>query len=298
MALTNNTEPVVIEMDTNEFIRIQDNPRQRDTERHAVKAAKTHLAKPSPTHRSVSVATINGVPVCKEDGHTRAYLWSKGKLSKPTTVLATCYPVSTMEEAADLYTHFDNQLAVEGSSDRLFGACRESSLSLNSQLLRRFDFATALKCAHYMRTGATSRAMMEYELIDLWRGPLKVIDDWNLNKNRFKGSGIVSFALIAVASKSFADDTLSSFFIAYNNDAGKKDGSKRDGVQALSEHMEYRRFQNLMTGFENIYDMMSKSYSCLRAWSEGQMIQNVQPSNEALIKLHAKARAIIDAKKF
>jgi hypothetical protein len=282
----------VTEMAVDEFIRIPDNPRQRDTERHAKKASRQHLAKLSPTHRYVAIATINGIPVCKEDGHTRSYLWKNGKLEKPSTVTAMCYEVESMAEAAELYTHFDNQAAVEGSGDRLFGATREVGLVLTSPLLHKHDFTTALKCAHVMRPGV--KLPSEYELVAMWRGVLVHLDKWGLCKNRFKGSGLVAFGLVAIASKAFADDTIESFYKKYNEDGGTKDGKKRDGVQALSEHMEQRRFANQMTGYENIYDMMSKAYSCLKAWSDGVMIHNVQPSTEALVKLHAKARKHID----
>jgi hypothetical protein len=286
----------VVEMTVDAFINVPDNPRQRDTERHARKAVKGHLSTLSPTHRYVAIATINGMPVCKEDGHTRALLWKTGRLERPKSVTAICYEVESIQQAASLYTHFDNVAAVEGCSDRMFGACRESSLVLTSPLLHKYDFATALKCAHAMRPGAN--AINEYGLVGLWRGVISHMDKWQLCKNRFKGSGIVAFGFVAIASKSFADDTLESFFKTYNEDGGTKDGKKRDGVQALSEHMEQRRFANQMTGYENIYDMMSKAYSCMKAWSDGVMIHNVQPSVEALVKLHAKARKNIDNELF
>lgn len=283
----------VLEMTTDEFIQIPDNPRQRDTERHAKKATRGHLAKLSPTHRYVAVATINGIPVCKEDGHTRAWLWKSCQLEKPKTVTVICYEVDSLAEAAELYTHFDNQMAVEGSGDKLFGACREVGLILSSPLLHKHDFATALRCAHTLRPGR--EPISEYQLVAAWRGVLQQMDTWGLCKNRFKGSGLVAFGFVVIASKSFSEETLETFYKTYNDDGGTKDGKKRDGVQALSEHMEQRRFANQMTGYENIYDMMSKAYSCLKAWSDGVMIHNVQPSTEALVKTHAKARKNVDS---
>ena len=292
---TNNGRPVIREMSTDEFIAIPDNPRQRDTVRHAKKALRRHLAKYSPTHRCVAIATMGGIPICKEDGHTRAYLWVTGGLAKPDTVLATCYPVQSLDEAAELYTHFDNQAAVEGSMDRMFGAARECRLELHSALLRKHDFSTAIKAAHgFRRTTSES----EYVLLCKWGKCLLIVDEWDLSKNRFKGSGLLAFALVAVASRSFSDATCQAFFQIYDKDGGRKDGKTRDGVQALSEHMVERRMSGQMTGYENIYGQMEKALSCLRAWADGLMITNVQPSREAMIKLHAKARANVDSGMF
>jgi len=293
-----NGKPTIVEMDTNEFITIKDNPRQRDTARHAKAAKRKHLSAYSPTHRCVAVATIGGVPVCKEDGHTRSFLWESGDLEKPDTVLVTCYPVHSMDEAAELYTHFDSQSAVEGSGDRMFGAARECNISLSSCLLNKFDFVTALRVAHFFRTSIGRTAESEYSLMRKWAKCILIVDSWNLSKNRFKGSGLLAFALIAVASRDYSDGICESFFKTFDSDSGKKDGKKRDGVQALSEHMVDRRLNNQMTGAENILGQIEKAYSCLKAWSEGLMINNVQPSTEAMIKLHAKARKNIDSGAF
>jgi hypothetical protein len=280
-------------MSIEEFASIPDNPRQRDTEKHARKATRRHLKKLSPVHSCVSVAAINGVPVCKLDGHTRCLLWQLGKLERPASnLIVSVFAVSSLKEAAELYSHFDNTDAAEGSSDKLSGACREAGLELTSNLFSGHTFNTSLKFA-YTLSGGTQ--LSEYELVPKWATVIKTIDDWQLDRNPFKGSGILSLMLVAVASRSYQEGMLEDFFNRYAKDMGEKSGVLRDGVQALREHMVYRRLNNLMTGYQNTFDMMSKGYSCLKAWSENLMIKNVQPSREALIKLHAKARANIDA---
>jgi len=284
----------VIEMSVHDFIRIADNPRQRDTERHAKRAKLKHLAAYSPTHDSVAIAAIKGKPLCKLDGHTRAYLWERELLERPKRLLVSCYAVLSLDEAAELYTHFDNQQAVELSGDRIHGACRECNLVLSSGLLKNGDFGTALKTAHFLRSGGFSASESEYELIRKWRNAISELDSFGLSKRKFKGSGLVALAMVAIASRSFAEETLLSFFKGFDEDSGKKEGKLRDGIQALTEHMSDRRLHSQMAGAENIYGMMSKGYSCLKAWSDGVMIQNVQPSIEALTKLHAKAIANIN----
>ena len=171
----------VIEMTAQEFIDTPDNPRQRDTERHARKALHGHLSESSPTHKLVAVASVDGNVVCKLDGHTRAYLWEAGDLPLPDRgkVAAVVYACESIEEAAELYTHFDNQAAMEASSDRLFGACRETSLELTSSLLRPMNFSVALRLANGERSGR-KQTTTEYELVSKWSPELSNIDEWQL----------------------------------------------------------------------------------------------------------------------
>lgn len=278
---------VILEMSVDRFIELADNPRQRNTESHARKATRKHLKNYSPTHDMVAVATVGGVPVCKLDGHTRAYLWKNGKLKRPERAIAVAYEVCDLKEAAELYTNFDNCDAVEGSKDRMSGAAKESKLVLSSGLLRNHDFATALKFSDKPR-GASSGAT-EYALMEKWLEPIKKVDSLGLSKNRFKGSGLLSLMLILFASRMYRDETIGEFFVKYEKDEGIKDGKRMDGVQALDKHMEHRRANRLMTGYENILDQMCYGLSCFTAWTKNAMIVNVQSSDELLKKVHAQA---------
>ena len=280
-------------MTVDEFIAIPDNPRQRDTARHAAKATRRHLKKFSPSHCCVAVASINDIPVCKLDGHTRSYLWGRGNLDRPKgRLIVTAFQVDSMAEAAELYTHFDNTDAVEGSVDKLSGACRESGLVLISPLLSRHTFNTSLKFAHGLTSGTSAS---EYLLIPAWAKAIDAVDKWQLPRNPFKGSGLISLMFISVAAGVFSVDTVGDFFCRYAKDMGQKNGKLRDGVQALREHMDSRRIANQMTGYDNIFDMMSKGYTCLKAWCDNAMITNVQPSRDALLKMHEKARKNVDS---
>lgn len=272
-------------MDVESFIEIPDNLRQRDTEQHAKKAMKRHLSEYSESHKVVAVAKMNKRIICKLDGHTRAWLWKNKKLTPPDECIVTVYSVASLEEAANLYTHFDNQYAAENTADRVSGALRENGVSLNSMLLNRNNFATALKIAN-SKSHCTSN---EYELITKWIEVLKEIDSWDLPRNKFRGSGLLALALLLVAADRVKVDSAREFFLKFAEDKGKKDGRKRDGVQALTEHMEWRRYNNQMTGYDNIWDMMAKGLTCFNAYQSGAMIVNVQPAKEALAKLKAKA---------
>lgn len=279
----------IISMSVENFISIPDNPRQRDTVRHAKKAMKGHLRFPSETQSVVAIACINGMPVCKLDGHTRAYLWENGELEVVNqTLTVQAYEVSSMAEACELYTHFDSTAAVEGSVDKLSGACKQSGLTLTSGLLSDHAFNTALKVAHNL--GASSSSVSEYTIVQLWKPGIAEVDSWGLPKTKFKGSGLVSLMFILAASPSVDASVAREFFTKFSNGEGTKSNGRKDGVQALEEHMMERRAKNLMTGYENILDMVNKGYSCFSAWSKNKMIINVQPSRDLVVELHAKAK--------
>lgn len=279
----------MIQMSVENFISLPDNPRQRDTVRHAKKAIKGHLRFPSETQSVVAIACINGMPVCKLDGHTRAYLWENGELEVVNqTLTVQAYEVNSMEEACELYTHFDSTAAVEGSVDKLSGACKQSGLTLTSGLLSDHAFNTALKVAHNL--GASSSHATEYAIVQLWRPAIAEVDSWGLPKTKFKGSGLVSLMLILAASPSVDASVAKEFFTKFNNGEGTKASGRKDGVQALEEHMMERRAKNLMTGYENILDMINKGYSCFSAWSKNKTIVSVQPSRDLVVELHARAK--------
>lgn len=287
-----------LQMTYEEFAAIPDNPRQRDTMQRAKRAMRRHLRNPCPTHSVVQVAAMNGVPICKLDGHTRCYLWGRGILKKPSDrLIATIYEVSNMEEAKTLYTHIDSGDAVETSSDKLSGACRESKVHLTGSLLGKHNFNTALKLAHSLNNNGGC-GLTEYQIVPRWAKVLVEVDSWGLPMNKFRGTGLVALMFVSVAAEKVQCDVIADFFTRFANDAGEKNGKLRDGVQALTEHMTARRLASQMTGYDNIFDMMSKGLSCLSAYVSNQYITNVQPARAALTQLHAAARTNVDKGKF
>lgn len=244
------------------WINIPDNPRQRDTASHAKKALKTHLSTASPTHEIVYAAMIDGEIVCKLDGHTRAYLWETGDLKPPSAKLTVhCFPCETIADACDLYTHFDNQSAVEAAKDRLCGACRECCIPLTSPMLRSFQFGVALQCA---TKGGKTGPQKEYDLVRLWRDELIEIDGWQLGQST---TALIALALVLVANK---ESNAKEFFTRFDSDSGSKTEEGHDGVNALTLHMVRRRGESTMSGWENINDLFERAYSCFKAFSDGR----------------------------
>jgi len=278
-------DPYTTRIATDEFVGLPDNPRQRDTEKRARKAHQKHLKTYIPPHGHVFAAEINGRLVCKLDGHTRSYLWSQNNgYYKPSVVTLTVYPCDNMADAADLYSTFDNALATETALDRMSGALRENGISLKSSLFSK-GFSTALKIA----ASSYGKGKDEYVLVKEWRHVIIEIDSWGLPHGPFKGSGLVSLALVTVAANRHDLSEVKDFYTSYASNLGSKQGGLMCGVQALTEHMSWRRENDRMTGFDNIHGMMSKGLSCLNAWCQNQRIKNVQPSEAALKKLQDKA---------
>jgi len=215
-------------------------------------------------------------------------LWATGDLEVSNDVLTVqAYDVASMDQACELYTHFDNSSAVEGSVDKLSGACRESGLALSSPLLADCKWNTALKCAHNLRGNGGSN---EYFVVPLWAPAIAEVDSWGLPKNKFKGSGLISLMFIIAGSPDVQAEIAKEFFTRYQKGEGIKTGTRRDGVQALDEHMLDRRAKNLMSGYENIFDMICKGYSCFRSWTKNEMIVNVKGSREHMTAFHAKTK--------
>lgn len=64
-----------------DWIKVEDNPIQRDTEKHAAKAK--HLMTPHPSHSFVFAAELPNGKLIKLDGHTRALMWRRKDVSPP-----------------------------------------------------------------------------------------------------------------------------------------------------------------------------------------------------------------------
>lgn len=264
-------------MTVREWIGIPDNPRQRDTERHARRARAFHLKEASSTHAVVAAAVIDGEIACKLDGHTRAYLWNSGELPFPNgaTLTVECYDCKDLDEARELYTHFDSQYAVETVVDRLTGACREVGFVPQSPLLKPMKFVTALKFADDCDTNQGR----EYELMRRWVSQLVELDSWNLCQSILP-TGLIALALCLIRQGNEA--IARTFFIAYASDKGMKSGDARDGVQALTEHIASRRISKSMSGSDNIQDLMDRGYSAFAAYRDGRLLrQGLRPTARA-----------------
>jgi hypothetical protein len=242
--------PQNIEMPVEEWFTIPDNPRQRDTERHAQKAK--HLLTPSPTHRRVAMAqSTTDERQWKLDGHTRALFWQRRQVQPPRTLNVAIYYVSSELEAAELYTQFDAPEAVETAADKVFGAYQALGYQPQSKYLKMFGINSAVRIAQGIAEGArvSSKASI-YRLIGDWLGEIRRFDAINPDHKRFTANllaaALVTFRKYPEDSDAEAEKkgepTAFGFWTRYNDDAGEKitledDTSAMDAVEALSRFM-------------------------------------------------------------
>ena len=118
----------LVEMSVAEWIALSEHPRRRDTERQARKdhwdAARSAVGPAFETLRWVTAGELDG-DLFKVDGHTRALLWERAQLRRPTSVIAKVFRCASREELNALYATHDTQDAAETLYDRVNGAYRE-----------------------------------------------------------------------------------------------------------------------------------------------------------------------------
>jgi hypothetical protein len=247
-----------MQMSVADWIKVQDNPRQRDTERHAARA--THLMTPQPTHTSVAAAQMPNGKLVKLDGHTRAYLWKHSLVAPPKSLEVTIIPVKSLDEAMEFYTHYDNQKAVETATDRTFGGFREIGFKPQSPLLRGGKIGSALKLSWEAVYGFArdKRPKNTYAMINEFAAEILALDELGLANNAAGTSIIAAFIL----SYRKHGDSVTGFWSSVFANAGTKANGQMDGVQAVNEIMLARK------GTANIEyrDTLGRVLAALEKW--------------------------------
>lgn len=250
-----------LRMTYEEWDSVHDNPIQRDTERHAGLAQKKHLAESNISQSIVSAAQLPSGDLVKLDGHTRSYLWSLGKLEKPSSFLTVnVFKVESIDEAIKLYKTFDNASAAEDSVDRLQGAFRLVGFYPRSESLRKGGITGALKIISDLTQKASKFEI--YETIPVWIESIKKLDQV---AGSFQVWTVPIIAAALITHKIYGDDVL-DFWSAYSKNLGSKSGSIRCPVQALRELIEIKKVSRQNLGRANHIDILSKSISCVEKW--------------------------------
>lgn len=208
-------------MTADQWCKVTDNPRQRPTERHAERAARQHLKEYSVTQDTVFAAALPGGTLVKLDGHTRAYLWASGQLQKPPCVYVRVYLASSMDEAKELYTHFDSRTATETSKEQIGGALSEAGIEATSGLLNYGSYKSAL---NKLQDGGAS----VYKIVSGWRRELQLLDSVGFTKNSLKVGGVLG-ALILLRTRTA--DPVISFLELVRADKGTKTDKGSDAVE-------------------------------------------------------------------
>lgn len=252
-------------MSFKDWSEMQDNPIQRDTERHAAKALKNHLKKDSITHLRVSAAVTETGEMYKLDGHTRTYLWVNGLLNAPKYVYVDMYRVNGLHEVMELYKQFDNKAAAEDSFDKLSGAVNLHGYVLQSHLLKSSGLTTSLQIV----SGKQGKNFDTYKAVDMYINEIKIIDKMMLTAN-ILNSGILA-AMILVC-KVYGPDSL-VFFRKVANDEGIKTLDTKDAVQSLRESILNARAEKKNSGRDNVVSICEKALSAHDKWINGKIIK-------------------------
>lgn len=256
-------------MTPQEWANIPDNPRQRNTERHLARAS--HLLNSSPTHAHVIMAFCPSTnQFWKLDGHTRSLLWNKTPDLAPSQLFVTVYNVSNIEEAAHLYTHFDNSKAVETPADKVSGAYHALGWQPTSSLLTIGYISHSLALtegacrgqSYEIRIKQDEESSSIYTIVANWLPELKAIDTVNPSYKNFN-SQILCAALLSIRRR--GPDKALPFWEAYIQDQGLKLENEMDGIEALARMFQtYRTARNKPSRHNS--SLAQRAISCFEAW--------------------------------
>lgn len=267
-----------IQMSVEDWIAVQDNPIQRDTEKHAAKAK--HLLTPLPTHQFVFAAELPSGKLVKLDGHTRALMWRRGDIPQPLRVSVGIVHVKTITEAEELYKTFDSTNALETLRDKVSGAFNRYNFNPESSLLKAGAITHALRIAYavLMGTGVASAAAGgkqsktaqklradPYEMIKEFSGELAQIDTFHLRSGQASAGILAAFVLTLRRHGEF----IIPFWRAVFGNAGVKAHGRMDAVQALNELMLARRGNY---GGSAAIDLCSRAVMAAEKWLKDETL--------------------------
>lgn len=261
----------VIELSVSDWIEVKDNPRQRDTERRAAYGLRNHLARYSKVHDWVFAASKNNQILCKLDGHTRAYLWASGDLAHPPDgkVKVILIGVASLVEAKELYEQLDSPSALKRPHDFVFGATRDQRFKLKSSLLSGCRFGTYLKLADcWVFRGDIN------QLVKNWKSELLLLDSMNLPK---KHPPLITAALLAIRRDGI--ETCRSFWEGVYSNSGTKTSQGSDGIDLLCRHLDVRKANGSLAGYENVKAIIATAWTAYEAWLDGRRGKVLRQSN-------------------
>ncbi len=248
-----------IEMTVDDWIKVADHPRQRNTEARAKVALRGYLKDFAKPHSFVDAVKFRG-RLYKLNGHTRAFLWEQKKLRQPSSLTVNIIEAKTDQEMKELYDMYDSKKAVKTTKDTLYGACQEIGLNLTSGLLKAHGFSTQLQKA------ANDCKSSIYEVVIEWQKEIKALDDLGLS-HRYPF--VVGEALKLLRSN---PDKAGEFFRLIDEDQGTKDVSRgRDGVQMAVEFFAKKRAANATAGWQNWDEIHSEIRRAFKQWLDHRM---------------------------
>lgn len=224
-----------IEMSVSEWKDIPKNPRQRDEQVRIDKNRVDHLLTPKERHREVVMGILPDGRKYKVDGHTRLALWTQEIVPAPESLIVDVY--ACVDEAAveELYDQIDSTAAAESGTDRVTGAYREAGITPMSPMLREGGISTAARqLYHYLMQTSPTRQTKDVAInksVRMFAPEIMLLDQVEPTRYLFP-TGIVMGALLTLAKH---PEAATRFWTQYAANAGLKDGTRMDAVQALLE---------------------------------------------------------------
>lgn len=230
-----------------DWIKVADNPIQRDTEKHAAKAK--HLRTPHPTHSVVHAAELPNGKLIKLDGHTRALMWKRKDIAAPMQVMALVYPAKDMDEVQQLYKDFDSKDALETQRDKVSGAFNRHNFDPQSGLLQSGSITFATRIAWNILHGfsanstgsSSSKGNSEkrrkidttdiYTMIDEFSYELHALDGLKLSQGG-ASAGIVAAFLVSFRRHGHK---ITPFWTGVFGGTGNKTGRQMDAIESLCQ---------------------------------------------------------------
>lgn len=263
-----------IKMTVDAWIEVNDNPQQRNTEFHAKKAMKNHLADFSDTQCTVAAAELPSGVKYKLDGHTRALLWEQGLLDRPKVLFCDLYECKTIKEVVELYEHFDNSFAVDTASDKLSGAFKLFGIPKESKIWALGGCTTALKAIYTNQGKGISRVDIK-TCIEPFIQTMKFID--NAGYTHFNFPSPVLAAMILSVHKD--GNTALSFWDAYNSDEGRKTTKSMDAIYCMTNQIRrYRSEGDFVRGSRNaVFKCVPKMLGIYEKWGSHMFKKSPDP---------------------
>lgn len=251
-----------VTMSVSDWIKVRDNPIQRDTERHAAKAK--HLLTPLPIHAITFAAKLPSGELVKLDGHTRALLWKRNLVRHPHKVTVNVLDAESIEDAVNMYKTLDAKEALESASDKVTGGYRLTQFEPQSSLLATANITYGLRLAFRGLANIgdhEARTMDIYPMVEEFAPELAGLDSFMLRPGDVNTAIIAAFLLTTRKH----GDAVGSFWRGFFGDGGTRADGKMDGIQALKELGLYRSKRKMFGGSAAL-DYLSRALTAVEKW--------------------------------
>lgn len=264
-------EPRYQKMTPQEWAGIQDNPFQRDTQRHADFVVNRTLHEPFQKHMTVVAVVLDGV-MYKSDGHTRSLLWQQGRLPAPAIVIVEIWDAETIEDVEKLYKSIDNAASAEKGSDRAFTARKKHGINVISKKLVAGGYLSALKQAYRICVlHASNKEEEEDKAHAFFAREIEFADTLAPTDDRFP---IPVLAAVFVTKALYPTEPIvTEFWNEYANGGGSKLGTQVDAIQGLNLLVLETRGQRGSNTKNKNEIFMAKVMSCVERYRRNLFYQ-------------------------